>query len=98
MRYKDVCKRDMKQTNIDVDTWEESAWDRDEWRTTVKKGVREGERKRRVQLEDKRRRRKEAVNNIVLPTAYVCRDCNLDCKSRIGLTSHRRRHQRHGLS
>ena len=34
-RFKDVCKHDMKASNIDPETWEFSADDHDHWHQTV---------------------------------------------------------------
>ena len=39
LRFKDVCKRDMKRCNIDSDSWESIADDRPSWRQTVKQGA-----------------------------------------------------------
>ena len=35
LRFKDVCKRDMKQCKIDVSSWENLTEDRSSWRKTV---------------------------------------------------------------
>ena len=43
LRFKDVCKRDLKAYNIDPDSWEAAADDRDCWRHMVQRGVRLGE-------------------------------------------------------
>jgi hypothetical protein len=32
LRYRDVCKRDMKDINIDLVTWEQEAIDRVSWK------------------------------------------------------------------
>ena len=42
LRYKDVCKRDLKALDINESSWETSAADRDEWRRTLKHGCRRG--------------------------------------------------------
>ena len=39
LRYKDVCKRDMKSTEINPDLWEAAAADRSNWRRVVQTGV-----------------------------------------------------------
>ena len=33
LRYRDVCKRDMKELSIDKNKWEELATDRSKWRS-----------------------------------------------------------------
>ena len=37
LRYKDICKRDMKALSIDPNTWETAAAERPTWRQAVKK-------------------------------------------------------------
>ena len=54
LRYKDVYKRDPKLTDINPECWEKLADDRDGWRLAVRDGVRSGEEKRNLQLENKR--------------------------------------------
>ena len=41
LRFKDVCKRDMKTCHIDINTWEACAEDRATWRLLVKQGTKE---------------------------------------------------------
>ena len=93
LRYKDVCKRDLKLTGIDPDTWESLADDRSGWRHAVREGVRRGEEQRKQQLEAKRARRKERQQNQAQnpPSNFVCGNCGRDCHARIGLLSHSRR-------
>ena len=45
LRYKDVCKRDLKSLNVGNDTWEELANNRDKWRSSVYKSLKEKEKK-----------------------------------------------------
>jgi len=91
LRFKDVCKRDLKALDIDTNTWEELAQDRSSWRHTVNTGLRAGEEKLRKLADDKRARRK---NRQLLPaavSAFKCTKCSRDCHSRVGLYSHSRR-------
>lgn len=93
LRFRDVCKRDMIQTDIDVLSWEEYAGDRGTWRSAVKEGLRKGEEKRQRQISDRRARRKERkAAGSAQPTEHLCVVCKRDCHSRIGLLSHQRRH------
>ena len=39
LRFKDVCKRDLKALNIDQNNWEATALERPAWRQTVQKGL-----------------------------------------------------------
>ena len=43
LRFKDVCKRDLKNLNVGTDKWEELANDRDKWRSSVYKSLKERE-------------------------------------------------------
>ena len=49
-RFKDVCKRDLKLTDINTGSWESLAEDRSGWRQAVQAGVRRGEEKRNKQM------------------------------------------------
>ncbi|XP_012941105.1 adenosine receptor A1 [Aplysia californica] len=61
LRYKDVCKRDLKTTGIDADHGETFAGDRGVWKGIIRQGVRHGEMTRQLQEMDKRSRRKERL-------------------------------------
>ena len=93
LRFKDVCKRDMKLTDTNSNTWELLADDRSGWRYAVREGVRRGEERRRKQFKERRARRKERQRNQALnpQSNYVCGNCGRDCHARIGLLSHTRR-------
>ena len=45
LRYKDVCKRDMKALDISIDSWEDLAADRMMWRSTLNQHLKTGEEK-----------------------------------------------------
>ena len=53
--YKDVCKRDLKSLNVDIDEWEKLTDDRNKWRSLIRKRLRENEMKffRESEEEDK---------------------------------------------
>ena len=93
LRFKDVCKRDLKLADIDPGSWEQIADDRSAWHSAVRKGVRTGGVKQNGLLEDKRQRRKECLESLDSnrPSAFHCTTCHRDCHSRIGLVSHARR-------
>ena len=58
LRYKVVCKWDLKLIDINPDSWEKLADDKDGWCHAIDDGVRREE-KRNLQLEDKRTKPKE---------------------------------------
>ena len=91
LRFKDVCKRDMKGAQINADTWEALAKDRDIWHHKVKEGVHSAEQTARNQMALKGAARKERAASARTPSTFVCPECNKDCHSRIGLHSHSRR-------
>ena len=58
LRYSDVCKRDLKALDIDVDSWETLASDRVSWKRTLKSQLPIGEAKWKEKCAEKRARRK----------------------------------------
>ena len=91
LRYKDVCKRDLKTAGIDFKELEGSVEDRLSWKQTVSNGVAAAEHRRAVEATAKRSRRlqqQESQNHET--THYLCQICGRDCHSRIGLYSHMR--------
>ena len=91
LRYKDVCKRDLKALDINVSSWETIATDRDAWKLTLKRQLPKGEGKWKEKVAEKRSRRKaKASENLISPSLFICPNCGRDCKARIGLLSHSR--------
>ncbi|XP_069167592.1 uncharacterized protein [Procambarus clarkii] len=43
LRFKEACIHDLKQMNIDINTWEAAAADRSVWRCKVQKGLQQFE-------------------------------------------------------
>ena len=93
LRFKDVCRRDLKVANIDPGMWEQIAANRSGWRSAVRLGVKAGEDKRIELLEVRRRCRKQRQEFMDSnhPSPFCCITCGRDCHSRIGLVSHTRR-------
>ena len=89
LRFKDVCKRDLKSADIDTHTWEILAQNRNAWRQTIKSGITTADTKRINTWSEKRERRK-ATATLQQPTTFICIMCSKDCHSRIGLLSHNR--------
>ncbi len=91
LRYKDVCKRDMKALSINIDTWETLSSERSVWKHTVHTGLSDYETSLQGKLEEKRRTRNEARMRDKSPSTFMCTHCQKDCHSRIGLHSQTRR-------
>ena len=93
LRFKDVCKRDLKAGNINLAGREALAADRSHWRLAVKAGTQACEERREEQWDERReRRRLRAASTPTEPsTEFICNNCNQACRSRIGLYSHSRR-------
>jgi len=94
-RFKDALKASMKKCNIDSNTWETKAKDKETWRETVTEGTAAFEESRCSELEDKRRRRKEKLHQHKpdLPHNNICPECGRIFKAKIGLISHLRTHK-----
>ena len=93
LRYKDVCKKDLKDVDIDLNTWEALASDRCAWRSHVRNGLSRFEQSQQHKAEVRRLQRKAtASSHEPAPNStYKCNKCGRACNSRIGLYSHSRR-------
>ena len=102
-RCKDTPKASLKDFDIPVGSWEQTAQERSKWRGLINKGAALYEKKRICEAERKRRERKAKSN---VPPAesmtLTCSTCNRQFRARIGLVSHQhtRTHSRNndGLS
>ena len=94
LRYKDVCKRDMTDTDINIATWEEVAADRGVWRAKIRNGIGVKE-KMIADRSHTKRVRSHLVHDGGNDPAFTCMHCGRHCVARIGLISHIR--YRHGL-
>ncbi|KAI8483145.1 hypothetical protein Bbelb_391640 [Branchiostoma belcheri] len=94
LRYKDICKRDMKSCGISTDTWEAQAEHRAAWRRVVQNGVADSDKRRGEAAAEERRLRKAAAQTAPLRTHHTCGVCRRVCKTKAGLSSHMRSHQR----
>ena len=54
LRYKDVCKRDMKALDMNPESWEELASDRSAWKSTIRRHLQVGETKLEERAAEKR--------------------------------------------
>ena len=91
LRYKDVCKRDLKALDIDTNSWEDTSADRSRWRSTLQRQLKAGG-VRILSLPDEKRARRKARTCRENPaTTHTCTRCGRDCYSQSGLVSHSRR-------
>ena len=92
LRFKHICKCDMKLTDIDPSSWEALAANPKGWHHTIHNSVRLGEEKRTLQLKEKRLQRKEGQKNVNAnqQSDFARSNCSRDCRARIGLLSHSR--------
>ena len=89
-RYKDTLKASLKNFDIPMGSWEQTAQERSKWRGLINKGAALCEKKRICEAERKRRERKTSTNG---PSAdSVTLTCNRQFRDRIGLVSHQRTH------
>ena len=88
LRFKDVCKRDLKAAEINLSSWKEYASNRDDWRSKVKDCVKKNEERRRQDAQEKRTRRKQRQLEPKEPSTFICVYCLKDCHAKIGLLSH----------
>ena len=89
LRYKDVCKRDTKVLDININSWEDLAANCTSWRSTLHKQLQTGEKKLSVAAAEKQAHKKETAANRPGST-HRCNLCDWDCHSHIGLYSHKR--------
>ncbi|TWW67246.1 hypothetical protein D4764_02G0002870 [Takifugu flavidus] len=94
LRYKDVCKQDLKSFNISLDIWEVTAQDRLKWQKALRTGLLNYENTLAKHHETKRiKRKQQQVSSspfLSSGVAHTCDICGRVCPSRIGLLSHRR--------
>ena len=95
-RYKDSLKSSLKAFDIEVESWESDAQDRQRWRSQVASGAQRAESRRTTIAQQKRAARKAraASTSLTAPT-HRCSVCGRLFGARIGLISHLRTHRRH---
>ena len=91
-RYKDQMKTTMKKCNIRPEDLEVHAAKRTTWRQMCMEGTCRLEEDRTDRRQQKRDRRKAAVEPTVASDAFTCPTCQRACRSRIGLYSHSKTH------
>ena len=65
LRFKDVCKRDVRALDIDTEPWKDLAADRGSWRNTLHKQLNLGEEKLIAMVDEQRAREKDSINRPV---------------------------------
>ena len=91
LRYKDVCKGDLKALDINIQCWEDMIADRNSWRSMLQRQLKAGEEQIQILAEEKRARRKARTSEADPATIHTCVRCGKVCLSRIGLSNHSRR-------
>ena len=86
LRYRDVVKRDMKTVDIGTESWESLAANRSKWRGALTTHLKSGEEKLSQAATERRSDSSDRPE-----TVHTCDLCNRECRSRIGLYSHRHR-------
>ena len=85
LRYKDVIKRHIKNTNVDDDTWEEKATNRSVWRGLVRASISAVEERRLQDYAQSHARR-----HVAAQSALHCTRCGKACQPRAGMVAHQR--------
>ena len=90
IRFKYVCKRDVKSAAIDIESSELMVKDCFTWRHFVKEGIKHAENTRNMRQVEKRNIR-QAMGTVALPnTIFKCERCDKDCHLKIFHFSHHR--------
>ena len=89
LRFKDICRLNLKELGIDEGSWSELAEDRAEWRGVLRRGLVTFEDDRRSK-ELLRRNRRHELALLGGEGQYPCRYCGRLCRANIGRISHER--------
>ena len=96
-RFKDNVKVNVKYADIPPNQLEKRAQERGGWRTLTKLACENFERTRHKDIAEARSRRKAATAAVSREQSqfqFICQHCGQPCRSRIGLLSHLRVHNR----
>uniref|UniRef100_H3AWJ4 C2H2-type domain-containing protein n=1 Tax=Latimeria chalumnae TaxID=7897 RepID=H3AWJ4_LATCH len=91
-RSKDCLKANLKNCDISVDTWEQDACDREQWRKMIHNDAAKFEANHILQAKQKRAQRKSRQNQALGQTGIQCHECRKTFLAKIGLYSHIRTH------
>ena len=94
-QFKHTLKVTLKNFDLDTDTWERDALDRDSWRGKITGGAKLFE-EGRIKMAQKRREERKKKKSTLAPhnTDLICPICSRNFLAQIGLSSHMRAHQR----
>ena len=94
LRFKDNLKATLKSLDVPVQTWEDLASDRPQWRRMIRRGAESAEQHRRATAERKRaaRKAKTAGDTTQPPASLKYPICDRHFLARVGLISHMRTH------
>ena len=85
LRFKDVCKRDLKTIGIDVENWEKLAQDRNNWKSSLHTCTNAAEVQLRITAEAKRAAKENREHGLILTNSdnltFRCRRCDRACLS-----------------
>ena len=90
LTFKDVCKRNMQQFDIDTNSWETLAQKRNDWRSTLHEGAVKHDANWLHMIRERRERTKQYVLQNDQQGELHCHKCMRVGKSRIGLFSRER--------
>ena len=90
LRFKDICKRDLKDCGIEPADLQTANSDLTNWRTIARLGSRQAEERKTSQQRKKKKERKQKPSSAP-KDIHSCTRCGRACLSRIGLYSHSRR-------
>ena len=82
LRFKDICKRDMKSAAIDIESWELMVEDRSTWQHLVKAGIKHAENTQNMQQVEKRNIRKAMTTLTLANISFQWKRCDKDCCSK----------------
>ena len=95
LRFKDVCKRDMRTGDIGLSEWESIAVNRNDWRQRIREAAIRVEEKhnqtRSSRIVQNRAAQGQGQTQLRSGGNFTCPTCGRVCLSRIGLFSHSRR-------
>ena len=90
LRFKDICKRDLKDCGIEPADLQTASSNRSNWRTICRVGSRQAE-ERKTSLQRKKKEDRKSRPAPDTSPAFACTCCGRACHSRIGLYSHSKR-------
>lgn len=94
LRYKDRLKSNFKALDLDFETWEDLATDRDTWRSTCHDRLHEFELNRLQHHNELAVSAKVRQSQPHTGPWFSCGQCSFESRSKVGLSSHIRKHQR----